>query len=132
MAKRGGEVANASEMENNPLAISIRQPYTELILRGVKKNEFRSRPTNIRDRVYFYATLKPADDPLQWGRAQAKPGDLPTGLIVGPVEIVGCRWDSRAGSYAYALRNPKRLRRPFVPDGQQPTPSFWRLRVPRR
>ena len=33
-------------------AISIRQPYPELIFRGVKKNEFRSRSTNIRERVY--------------------------------------------------------------------------------
>jgi hypothetical protein len=107
-----------------PIAISIRQPYTELILRGVKKNEFRSQPTNIRDRVFLYAALKPADDPLQWCRAHAKPGDLATGVVVGSVEIVGCRWDSRVGSYAYALRNPKRLRRPFAPRGRQPTPSF--------
>ena len=39
-------------------AISIRQPYAELILRGKKKNEFRSRPTNIRERVYIYAALR--------------------------------------------------------------------------
>ncbi|PYQ88659.1 MAG: hypothetical protein DMG02_17325 [Acidobacteria bacterium] len=31
-------------------AISIRQPYVELILRGKKTREFRSRPTNIRER----------------------------------------------------------------------------------
>src|SRR5436305_1452527 len=113
-------------------AISIRQPYTELILRGLKKNEFRSRPTRIRDRVYLYAALRPANDPPQWGRAQAKSGELPTGVIVGSVEIAGCRWDSRAGCFAYALRHPKRLRHPFVPRGQQPTPSFWRVRLPRR
>ena len=28
-------------------ALSIRQPYAELILRGIKPIEFRSRPTNL-------------------------------------------------------------------------------------
>jgi predicted transcriptional regulator len=39
-------------------AISIRQPWVELILRGVKKKEYRSQPTNIRERVYLYASAK--------------------------------------------------------------------------
>jgi hypothetical protein len=98
-------------------AISIRQPYSELTLRGIKKNEFRSRPTNIRERVYIYAALRPADDPQQWRRARAVPGDFPTGVIVGSVEIVGCRWDSRSGSYAYALRRPKHFRTPMIAKG---------------
>lgn len=38
-------------------AISIRQPYVEDILRGKKKYEYRSRPTQIRGRVYLYASL---------------------------------------------------------------------------
>jgi hypothetical protein len=110
-------------------AISVRQPYAELILRGAKKNEFRSRPTNLRERVYIYAALKPADDPQQWGRAKAKPGDLPTGVLVGSVEIVGCSWDARASCYAYALRRPERIRTPFAANGQ-PMPCFWRPRLP--
>lgn len=61
-------------------AISIRQPYVELILLGVKKREYRSIPTNIRERVYIYASLKPGED---WEKnahhlGGAKPGDLPT------------------------------------------------------
>ncbi len=28
-------------------ALSIRQPYAELILRGIKKIEYRSRPTRL-------------------------------------------------------------------------------------
>jgi predicted transcriptional regulator len=35
--------------------ISIRQPYAELILRGIKPIEFRSRPTKrIGERFYIY------------------------------------------------------------------------------
>jgi predicted transcriptional regulator len=38
-------------------AISIRQPYAELILRGIKPIEFRSRPTRIiGERFYIYAS----------------------------------------------------------------------------
>jgi hypothetical protein len=37
-------------------ALSIRQPYAELILRGVKTVEYRSRPTRIiGDEFYIYA-----------------------------------------------------------------------------
>jgi hypothetical protein len=36
-------------------APSIRQPLSELILRGDKTLEFRSRLTRIRERVYLYA-----------------------------------------------------------------------------
>ena len=37
------------------LALSVRQPQAEAIMRGVKAIEYRSRPTNIRGRVYSYA-----------------------------------------------------------------------------
>jgi hypothetical protein len=40
-------------------ALSIRQPYAELILRGIKPIEFRSRPTRIIcERVYYCASQK--------------------------------------------------------------------------
>jgi predicted transcriptional regulator len=39
------------------LALSIRQPYAELILRGIKTVEYRSRPTRIiGERFYIYAS----------------------------------------------------------------------------
>lgn len=43
-------------------AISVRQPYVEMILRGIKKSEYRSQLTHIRERVYLYASLKPGDE----------------------------------------------------------------------
>src|SRR5262245_60102384 len=45
-------------------ALSIRQPHAEAIMRGVKKTEYRSGPTNVRGRVLIYAGLGryPADE----------------------------------------------------------------------
>lgn len=105
-------------------AISIRQPWVEQILRGVKNKEFRSTPTNIRERVWLYASLSPVTDPREWKKAGFERGALPTGVIVGSVEIVDCR-ETAYGDYAYVLRNPKRLRTPLRPSNQ-PQPKFWR------
>ncbi len=41
-------------------ALSIRQPYAELILRGIKRIEYRSRPTRILgERFYIYTARIP-------------------------------------------------------------------------
>jgi hypothetical protein len=41
------------EMEKSVVrALSVRQPYAEMIMRGEKTVEYRSKPTNIRERVY--------------------------------------------------------------------------------
>jgi len=106
-------------------AISIRQPWVELILSGEKAAEYRSVLTNIRERVYVYASRKPADSRPAWAKVGKSPGDLPVGAIVGTVEIVDCQWDERQGCYAYALRSPRRLH-PFLYPSNQPQPVFWR------
>jgi hypothetical protein len=103
-------------------AISIRQPYVELILRGEKRREYRGRPTHFRGRVYLYASLTPGLASY-WKKIGKKPGDLPTYKIVGTVEIVDCR-DAGDGYYAYILKNPKRLRTHLIPRNQ-PQPCFW-------
>ena len=106
-------------------AISIRQPYVEQILRGEKKFEYRNNPTRIRERIYLYASAKPADNPDAWRKVRAQPGDLPTGVILGSVEVTGCEWDDENACYAFALRNPQRLANPLTPTNQ-PQPVFWR------
>ena len=41
------------------LALSIRQPFAELILRGIKTLEYRSRPTRrVGERFWIYASKK--------------------------------------------------------------------------
>lgn len=104
-------------------AISIRQPFVEQILTGQKPLEFRTVLTNIRERVYIYASLRPRTEPELWRDMTKTAADLPCGCIVGSVEIVDCK-PHRNGGYAYKLANPKRLRQPLYAKNQ-PSPIFW-------
>jgi hypothetical protein len=104
------------------LALSIRQPYVEQIMRGSKRVEYRSMLTHVRGRVLIYASLKPG--PVeQFRKLQMQPGDLPTGVIVGSVEIVNCTGEP--GDYHWHLANPRRLRSPLTPENQ-PQPAWFR------
>ena len=97
-------------------AIAIRQPYIEAILLGKKKYEYRSRPTQIRGRVYLYASL--GEGSYEDFRSLEKLKDtLPRGMIVGSVEIVDCVEFGR-DDYGYKLKNPKRYRKHFKPREQ--------------
>jgi hypothetical protein len=52
-------------------ALSVRQPFAELILRGVKTIEYRSRPTRIvGERFWIYASKTPAE---RWTNAAEQP-----------------------------------------------------------
>jgi hypothetical protein len=99
-------------------AISIRQPFTWLVLAGIKDIENRTWRTKYRGRIYIHA-------PSVWDKAGAKkfskygvPDDndqgWPLGLvfggIVGSVEIVDCvtkhpsSWFG--GKVGFVLKNP--------------------------
>jgi hypothetical protein len=102
-------------------ALSVRQPYLELILAGRKTIEYRSRATHVRERVYLYASQIPgpaeafADADLNWD-------ELPRGLLLGSVEIVGC---SRGQEfYEWQLMRPRRLKSPLKPK-RRPQPMFF-------
>lgn len=104
-------------------AISIQQPFVEEILRGIKKFEYRSRPTKIRGRVYLYASLRVREDG-NWKRIGKEPDDVHKGLIVGSVEIVDCEFFPGKQCYGYKLINPKRYRSHSKPHNQ-PQPCFF-------
>jgi hypothetical protein len=87
--------------------ISIRQPWVAQILAGTKVQEYRSRPCRIRGRVLIHASRK----------VEVGGQDLPTGCIVGAVEIVDCQPDGEGG-FAWALRNPVRFAVPVPFVGQ--------------
>jgi hypothetical protein len=100
------------------LALSIRQPYAELILRGIKTAEYRSRSTRIVGRrFYIYASKGTGNRGQGTGKAWSKdlampdeklpawmielaeqvgmiqPGELeglPRGVIVGSAIIEKC------------------------------------------
>lgn len=106
---------------NRMSALSLQQPNAEQVLRGKKKIEYRSMPTKKRERVYIYASKTP-HSPLSWREIGLSPGDLPTGVIVGTVEVVGCR--KVRGEYQWDLARPIRLKRKLKPKNQ-PQPAWF-------
>jgi hypothetical protein len=104
-------------------AISIQQPFIEEILRGIKKFEYRSRPTKIRGRVYLYASSRVREDG-NWKRIGRDPDDVPRAVIVGSVEIVDCVYFPDKQCYGYKLENPKRYESHSKPDNH-PQPCFF-------
>ena len=103
-------------------ALSIQQPFVEQILRGTKRIEYRSGPTNIRGRFYLYASKK-AGPRREFGKMKMEPGSLPTGKILGTVELVDCQ-KGRNGRYEWHLREPRRLARPRPPV-KHPQPVWF-------
>jgi hypothetical protein len=103
-------------------AISIRQPFVEEILDGIKPIEYRTRPTNIRETVYLYASLgmRPEEDFKENGY---DPDKCPRGVIVGTVDIVDCTFDGVY--YNLHLANPVRLVK-FLKPTNHAQPMFWR------
>ena len=126
-------------------ALSIRQPYAELILRGFKTIEYRSKPTRIvRERFWIYAAGRwprrgggpvwstdlsmPGGGVPPWMEELANglrlfPHDLPTGVIVGSatIENVSRRAD---GMYQWHLNNVERAKRLRKPRGH-PQPVWF-------
>ena len=118
--------------DNRLPALGIRQPWAELILRGIKTIEIRSSQTKIRGPIYVYASKKLAKTPHAEQAAEEAGIDveeLPTGVLVGTVEIVdsfpvnqkhvaasGVPATILHGKYGWELAKPKRLQKLIVPD----------------
>jgi len=105
-------------------ALSIRQPWAELILRGEKAVEYRSQPTRIRGRIYIYAAVgKSNADETEFEEEIGCPlAELPRGVVVGTVEIVDCAGVD--GEYEWLLANPQRLPEPLSPH-EHPQPIWF-------
>jgi hypothetical protein len=110
------------------LALSIRQPWVELILSGAKTVENRSWRTAYRGRILLHSPAGVHDRAM---RALGFDDDaLPRGGIVGEVEVVDCVDDHPSvwfrGPFALVLSNPRRL--PFMAmSGRQ---RLFRVEVP--
>ncbi len=123
--------------DKNLIALGIRQPWVELILRGVKTIEVRSQNTQVRGPIYLYSAKKLAEIPAADAairKYQLDIESLPRGVLVGTVEIVEtarCRPRDAAaacvprallkGQFAWRLGNARRLEQPlpvrFLPYG---------------
>ena len=102
-------VVAAEEIDwKNTRALSIRQPYAELIMLGEKDTEDRGRATNVRGRIAIYASLSTEylEDAEDYGLSLDK---LPRGVIIGTVELFDCDEGD------WKLREPKRLATPLKP-----------------
>lgn len=70
-------------------ALSLTQPYAEIIRNGTKKIETRSWKTNYRGRIYIHATSgKPVKDPALMELVKGK--DLDYGKIICSARLVDC------------------------------------------
>ena len=112
-------------------ALSIRQPWANLILKAGKDIENRCWSTRIRGRILIHAskgcTRDEMNDALDFALEVTGiqyTADLKTierGGIVGSVEIIDCVTSSSspwfAGEYGFVLRNPEIL--PFRPINGQ-------------
>lgn len=113
-------------------ALGIRQPWAELILRGLKTIEIRSSQTHIRGPIYVYASKKLAKThhaEKAAGEANLNVEELPTGVLIGTVEIVdsfpvtqkhaaasGVPAEILKGKYGWELAKPQRMQKLIVPD----------------
>ncbi|MFO0917526.1 MAG: ASCH domain-containing protein [Planctomycetaceae bacterium] len=83
-----------AQIDPDRLALGVQQPWAELILRGIKTLEIRSRPTRVRGPIYLYASRRISALPAAKIAAQRYGIDvdeLPRGLLVGSVNISDCR-----------------------------------------
>ena len=115
----------AREGQNPSLfALSIRQPWVELILRGLKTIEVRTWTTQYRGELWLHAGIQPDPDALR--RFNFRADNLSFGALVGRCELYDCiefseqTWGGwrpqhlnegnlKKQQYAWFLRNPTRI-----------------------
>jgi ASCH domain len=103
------------------LALSVRQPAAEGIIRGTKMVEIRSRLTRVRGRILIYASLgrydaeDEADLMREFGICDVTCDELPRFAVIGSVELFDCRRGDAGDGFEWWLRRPERaaeFRRP--------------------
>jgi hypothetical protein len=99
-------------------ALSIRQPYSWLIVSGHKDIENRTWPTRFRGHFLIHAGKRFAGDRNKWEwPAIDRPASFEMGGIVGEAELVDCVTESASpwfsGPYGFIIRSARPL--PFRP-----------------
>ena len=103
-------------------ALSLKQPYAELILQGRKKIELRRWNTNFRGRFLIHASKIPDKKAMKEFRFD----NLPLGCIVGKAKIINVKryksekelnkdkplhlGSSKWGTHGFILDNVKRIK----------------------
>jgi hypothetical protein len=96
-------------------ALTVRQPWASLIIEGRKTIENRSKPTKHRGLLVIHAGLRTKHDALdKYRRLLKNADDLPSGAILGTVDVVDCiegarsRW-AEPGYYHWVAGRPATL-----------------------
>jgi hypothetical protein len=97
-------------------ALSVRQPYAYLILKGIKRIENRTWSTNYRGPLAIHASLRWHDrsiDEIEATHRLCIPRELPLGGIIGVIDLVDVIEQSNdpffEGPFGFVLRNPRPL-----------------------
>jgi len=119
-------------------ALSLKQPFAELILSGKKKIELRRWNTNFRGKFLIHSSKIP--DAQSMKKFNFK--DLKHGFILGEADLIDVKKykskkehqedknlhlaDSSWGSYGFVIKNPKRFKHPIPAKGKL---NFWNFEL---
>lgn len=97
--------------------LTIRQPWAELIVRGIKTIENRGRDTKYRGPVLIHAAKKVDYEYDLLSKVKVVPSDPAVGGVIGICQLVDVVQESDDrffnGPFGWVLRKPKRLH--FIP-----------------
>lgn len=102
-------------------AITIRQPWAELIVRGEKDVENRSWRTHHRGPLLIHAGARAYRESFA---EHGVPDDAERSAIIGVVEVVDCTQERTSawheeGSWGWYLAGPRRFRTPIPIKGRR-------------
>ena len=114
-------------------ALSLKQPWAELVLQGKKKIEIRKWNTKFRGKFFIHSSKVPDSDAMEkFGFS-----DLPCGFILGEAELVDVKAyknkkefgkdknlhlaTSKFGDHGFILKNVKRI----APIKAKGNLNFW-------
>lgn len=119
-------------------ALSLKQPFAELILSGKKSIELRNWNTSFRGEFFIHASKIP--DARAMKRFGFSVSDLPRGALVGKTTLCDMKHyktkkehahdkclplaDTSWGNYGFVLTNVKRLPKPIPMKGKL---GFWEV-----
>ena len=116
-------------------ALSLKQPYAELVVSGKKTIELRKWRTKFRGEFFIHASKIPDSTAMK----RFGFNDLPMGFIVGKADLVGVKEynkdefekdknkhlaDSSFGSFGFVLKDVKRIN-PIPAKGKL---NFWEFK----
>lgn len=97
-------------------ALSVQQPWAELILSGAKNLEYRTRRMREMGPLLLHASgTRVAEN---YTGVDLDPAELPHGVLVGVVDVVGVQEvEGEDGLYAWQLAHPRRFHTPIAYSG---------------